>query len=241
VLFAEIGFRPVPRPRAKPIALAAVTGAALVALTGCDLQENADVENGRTLFVEKCGTCHAFKEAGTQAEVGPNLDAAFQGARNTGMDSDTIEGVVESQIENPRVTETDSPSYMPANLVEGDDARDVAAYVAQYAGVPGVEPPIPANAPPGAQVFLSQGCGSCHTLAALGDIATGTVGPDLDDVLPGMSEADIERSIVDPNADVEQGFPSGVMPDTYGDLPSKDIKELVDYLSEVAGQKQPAP
>jgi hypothetical protein len=76
---------------------------------------------------------------------------------------------------------------------------------------------------------------------ALGDIATGTVGPDLDDVLPGMSEADIERSIVDPNADVEQGFPSGVMPDTYGDLPSKDIKELVDFLSESAGQKQPAP
>ena len=31
------------------------------------------------------------------------------------------------------------------------------------------------------------------------------------------------------------------MPDTYGDLPSKDIKDLVDYLSEVAGEKQPAP
>jgi mono/diheme cytochrome c family protein len=220
---------------------ATIATAALAGLTGCDLQENADLDKGEQLFTQKCGTCHTLTGAGTSATVGPNLDAAFAGARASGMDQDTIEGVVESQIENPRVTETDSPSYMPANLVEGDDARDVAAYVAEFAGVPGVEPPIPPGAGPGAQVFLSQGCGSCHTLAALGDIATGTVGPDLDDVLPGMSKADIERSIVDPNADVEQGFPSGVMPDTYGDLPSKDIKELVDYLSEVAGQKQPAP
>src|SRR5665809_133976 len=61
-------------------------------------QEPRDLDNGRTLFVERCGTCHAFKEAGTQSEVAPDLDAAFQAARNTGMDSDTIEGVVESQI-----------------------------------------------------------------------------------------------------------------------------------------------
>ena len=48
-----------------PAALA--VAAALLALPGCDLQENADLDNGRTMFVEKCGTCHAFKEAGTQA------------------------------------------------------------------------------------------------------------------------------------------------------------------------------
>jgi mono/diheme cytochrome c family protein len=231
----------VPRPRAKPITLAAVVGAALVALTGCDLQENADVENGRTLFVKQCGTCHVLKEGGTAGEAGPDLDAAFKAARKTGMDSDTIEGVVESQIGNPRFTEPDSPAYMPANLVEGDDAKDVAAYVAEYAGVPGVEPPIPPDAGPGAEVFLSQGCGSCHTLAALPDIATGTVGPDLDEVIPGQNPQDIEQSIVDPQANVTQGFPSGVMPETYGDLPSKDIKDLVDYLSETAGKKQPAP
>jgi mono/diheme cytochrome c family protein len=215
-------------------AAAAMVGVA--ALAGCDLQENADTEAGRSLFVEKCGTCHALKEAGTQAEVGPNLDSAFQAARQSGMDNDTIEGVVESQIENPRVTAEDSPSYMPANLVEGDDARDVAAYVAQYAGVPGVKPPIPPDAGPGAEVFLSQGCGSCHTLQALGDIASGTVGPDLDDVLPGQSPQEIEQSIVDPNAKIEQGFPSGVMPETYGDLPSKDIQDLVDFLVQEAGK-----
>ena len=216
------------------VAAGAVVGVA--ALAGCDLQENADTDAGRTLFVEKCGTCHALKEAGTQAEVGPNLDAAFQAARDTGMDNDTIEGVVESQSENPRVTDEDSPSFMPANLVEGQDAQDVAAYVAEFAGVPGVKPPIPPDAGPGAEVFLSQGCGSCHTLSELGDIATGTVGPNLDDVLPGQSPKQVEQSIVDPNAKIEQGFPSGVMPETYGDLPSKDIQDLVDFLVQSAGK-----
>ena len=225
-------------PRSKSLAVLAATAgaAALAVLPGCDLQENADVDNGRTLFVEKCGTCHAFKEAGTQAEVGPNLDAAFLGARDTGMDSDTIEGVVESQIGNPRAEPPDSPAYMPANLVEGDDARDVAAYVAAYAGVPGVEPPIPPDAPPGAEVFLSQGCGSCHTLAALGAIATGTVGPNLDETIPGQSPEQVQESIVDPQAQVVQGFPSGVMPETYADLPEKDLQELVDFLIQSAGK-----
>jgi mono/diheme cytochrome c family protein len=212
--------------------------AALAALPGCDLQETADVDNGRTMFVEKCGTCHALKEAPTTGEIGPDLDAAFRAARESGMDGDTIEGVVESQISNPRFTQPDDPSYMPANLVEGEDATDVAAYVAEFAGVPGVEPPIPADAGPGAEVFLSQGCGSCHTLAELGDIATGTVGPDLDEVIPGQDPKQVEQSITDPEADISQGFPSGVMPDTYGELPEKDLQALVEFLIQSAGKQK---
>jgi mono/diheme cytochrome c family protein len=221
--------------RITPLALAAAA-AALAVLPGCDLQETADVENGRTLFVEQCGTCHAFKEAGTTAEVAPDLDSAFQASRAAGMDADTIEGVVEAQIDNPRFTEPDDPAYMPADLVEGDDAVDVAAYVAEYAGVPGVEPPIPADAAPGAEVFLSQGCGSCHLLAELGDIAVGTVGPDLDEVIPGQDPSQVEQSVVDPEADISQGFPSGVMPDNYGEeLSPKELKDLADFLVESAG------
>jgi len=211
--------------------------AALAALPGCDLQENADTDNGRQLFIENCGTCHALKEAGTQAEIGPNLDAAFKQARADGQDQDTVEGVVTSQIESPRFTDPDSPSYMPAELVTGEDADDVAAYVASVAGVPGVEPPIPPNAPPGAQVFLSQGCSSCHTLAAAG--ATGAVGPNLDETLPGQTPAYIEQSIVDPNAKLAQGFGADIMPQTYEqDLTPEQLKDLVDFLSSSAG-KQP--
>ena len=217
--------------RTLPLLLAPM----LIALPGCDLQENADTENGRALFIEKCGTCHALKEAGTQAEIGPDLDAAFVEARRSGSDSDTIEGVVEGQIANPRATSPDNPAYMPADLVTGDDATDVAAYVASVAGVPGIEPPISPDAPPGAQVFLAQGCGSCHTLQAAN--ATGTIGPNLDDTLPGQDAREVEQSIVDPDAKIAQGFSAGIMPQTYEqDLTPKELKDLVDFLVGSAGK-----
>jgi mono/diheme cytochrome c family protein len=230
------------RSKLLGVPIAAAATAAIAVLPGCDLQETADSENGRTLFVEKCGTCHAFKEAGTQAEVGPDLDSAFAAARKAGMDSDTIEGVVESQIGNPRVEDPDSPAYMPADLVEGEDAADVAAYVAEFAGVPGVEPPIPPDAGPGAEVFLTQGCGSCHTLAELGDVATGTVGPNLDEVIPGQTPKEVEKSIVAPDVEIAQGFPAGVMPETYGeDLTPKQLQDLSDFIVEAAGSQGGGP
>jgi mono/diheme cytochrome c family protein len=221
--------------RRKIALLAALPVAALaVVLPGCDLQENADVDNGRQLFIEKCGTCHALKEAGTQAEIGPDLDAAFKQARQDGMDQDTIEGVVEGQVENPRVTDPDDPAYMPADLVSGQDNLDVSAYVASVAGVPGIEPPIPPDAPPGAQVFLAEGCSSCHTLAAAS--ATGAVGPNLDESLPGQSPQYIEESILDPDAEIAQGFGPGIMP-AYQDLDPQSLQDLVDFLEQSAGEQ----
>ena len=115
--------------------------AAAVVVAGCDATEDADVERGRALFQQKCGTCHALAEAGTSANVGPDLDASFADARAEGMDSDTIEGVVQTQIENPRFIEEGASNYdrvyMPANLVVDQDGEDVATYVASVAGVPG--------------------------------------------------------------------------------------------------------
>ena len=74
-------------------------------------------------------------------------------------------------------------------------------------------------------------------LAELGDIAIGTVGPDLDEVIPGQSPKQVEQSIVDPEADISQGFPSGVMPDNYGDeLSRRELRDLADFLIEVAGR-----
>jgi cytochrome c2 len=69
---------------------------------GCDTQEEADLDRGRDLFVNGCGTCHALDEARAGATIGPDLDSAFAQARADGMDQDTIEGVVEKQISNPR-------------------------------------------------------------------------------------------------------------------------------------------
>jgi mono/diheme cytochrome c family protein len=207
--------------------LAALVTVALAA-SGCGTS-TADVERGRELFVQKCGTCHAMGQAGTTAQIGPDLDDAFAAAREAGETDSTVKGIVTAQVENPRPS-TDNPAVsMPAEIVTGQDLADVAAYVGEYAGVPGAAPPkVPGG--PGAQVFASKGCGGCHTLAAAS--AGGTVGPNLDEVLMGQSPATIENSIVDPNAVIAKGFPANVMPANYKSMLSPtELKELVEFLA----------
>ena len=224
------------RARIKVAGLVALGVAMIAAGSGCDRNVNADTANGRQLFIEKCGTCHYLKEAGTSGQTGPDLDAAFANARHSGMDQDTIEGVVLDQIEHPRETDPSSPDYMPPMLVEGQDAKDVATYVGEVAGVPGIEPPT-APGGPGGQVFANNGCGSCHTFAAAQ--SAGTVGPDLDEGLQGQSVKEIEQSIVDPNAKITQGFQPNIMPENYEQtIDPKDLKLLVDFLYENAGKTQ---
>lgn len=80
----------------------------------------------------------------------------------------------------------------------------------------------------GAAVFADNGCGSCHTLSVAE--ATGTVGPDLDQI-ETPTAAFIRESIVDPNKDVAQGFTPGVMPQDFGDkLSADELDALVEYL-----------
>jgi mono/diheme cytochrome c family protein len=219
---------PSPSQLIRPLlVLAALAG--VVFVSGCGTT-TADETRGRVLFEQKCGTCHTFAQAGTTAQIGPDLDAAFASARESGQTGDTIEGIVKAQVENPRPS-TDNPAVsMPADIVTGQDLDDVAAYVAMYAGVPGAAPPkVPGG--PGAQVFASNGCGGCHTLAAAK--SGGVTGPNLDEVLPGQSAATIHEGIVDPGKVIAQGYPPNVMPANYEDsLSPQELDDLVQYLLE---------
>ena len=82
----------------------------------------------------------------------------------------------------------------------------------------------------GKTLFTSQGCGGCHTFAAAGTNAT--VGPNLDEALQGKDAAFIRESIVDPNAEITQGYQPGIMPGDFGQkLSAKQIADLVAFLS----------
>ncbi len=94
---------------------------------------------------------------------------------------------------------------------------------------------------PGKAVFINQGCGSCHMYKPGGADAAGTIGPDLDK-LPDYAKAAhqplaqfVRNSIVNPDKYIEKGFPKGVMPKSYKDLPPKDLTALVDFLTKPQG------
>jgi uncharacterized cupredoxin-like copper-binding protein len=115
------------RLRAALAVLAAI-GVAL-AMSACSTQSgggNVDLVAGKKLFVQKCGACHVLDRAQTKGTTGPNLDQAFHQALKDGMKRSGIRGAVHGWILHPN-----QYGVMPAKLVTGQDAYDVAAYVAQ--------------------------------------------------------------------------------------------------------------
>jgi cbb3-type cytochrome c oxidase subunit III len=196
-------------------------------------QPTGDKIRGKDLFVKNCGSCHTLRDAGTTGKIGPDLDYAFVQSRINGLGEDTILQVVRAQIAYPVTTPSTGAPGMPANIVEGQDADDVATYVASVAGLDASGQPMnPANppkpAPPGGPtdgkaIFASAGCIGCHTLKAAD--ATGTVGPNLDDAKPSK-ELVIDR--------VTNG--RGGMPSFKGQLSQAQIEAVATFVSENAGK-----
>jgi plastocyanin len=130
--------------RGRLVAVGALLIIALFGLTGCELTAgDPNLVNGKEQFIANCGPCHTLARAGTTGVTAPNLDETFRVGRAQGMGESTFEGVVRRQIQHPmRLTQVDPTTFeygveMPADLVEGDDARDVAAYVSMAAAQAG--------------------------------------------------------------------------------------------------------
>ena len=81
---------------------------------------NAAQANGREVFGTYCATCHTLKASNAVGKVGPNLDVLHP-----------PKGLILDAIANGRAR---GQGQMPAGLVDGQDAQDVAAYVAAVAG-----------------------------------------------------------------------------------------------------------
>jgi mono/diheme cytochrome c family protein len=123
-------------PRA---ALCAAIVAAIPALSACGgvKDPQPDVVAGKQLFVQKCGACHTLNRANTKGTQGPDLDEAFQQSLKEGFGETAVRGVVYKQILYPNRLKNSQGIKMPAKLVSGQDAHDVAAYVASVAAKPG--------------------------------------------------------------------------------------------------------
>ena len=107
---------------------------AALALTGCgtasiELSKSDPDYEGAALFVEHCSGCHTLSAAGTQGSAskvktrenkdGPNFDQRKES-----------EADVLYAIENGGF----SSGPMPQNIVTGEDAQKIAAFIAKYSG-----------------------------------------------------------------------------------------------------------
>jgi mono/diheme cytochrome c family protein len=107
-----------------------VPAAVIASVSSDDSIPEADVTNlttaekhGRDLFGRRCAQCHTLKAANAIAEIGPNLDTLRP-----------PKGLVLDAIKNGRAR---GAGQMAANLYTGEDADDVAAFVAKAVGQTG--------------------------------------------------------------------------------------------------------
>jgi mono/diheme cytochrome c family protein len=142
----SLGAVRTPRAARGPLAVVALA-ISVPLLSACAAKEQAgDLVAGKQLFVAKCGSCHTLSRAGTKGTQGPDLDQAFQQSISEGFGRSAVRGVVYKQILHPNRLRNSEGVLMPAKLVSGDDARDVAAYVAQVANRKGSDSGLLATA-----------------------------------------------------------------------------------------------
>jgi cytochrome c2 len=222
-------------------ALAGVVLAALIVAvgSGCGTggpAEGGNANQGKTLFrgEGKCGGCHTLKDAGSVGQIGPNLDDAFRQDKAEGYRESTIENVVLDQIRFPR-----KGSVMMPNLVEGDDAVDVAAYVAKCAAsTDKVACPGIVTGRGGEGLYASLGCQGCHSID--GSASSGPTFKGLFDSMVTLTngqkvkagEQYLLESILDPDKQIVKGYQPGVMSAVIppGSVPPEQAQALVDYI-----------
>jgi mono/diheme cytochrome c family protein len=90
------------------------------ATTELRAQHVGDLSRGKQLFRQSCATCHDLDAVNARGVTGPDLDEIGE------MTVERVQGAIENG--------GTGQDLMPANLLEGEAARDVAAYVAKVAG-----------------------------------------------------------------------------------------------------------
>jgi cytochrome c6 len=85
-------------------------------IAGGTATESRRATGPQETFASSCGGCHTLQAAGTNGQVGPDLDEAAPSA-------DEVRRAID-----------EGPGVMPSALLQGADADAVAAYVAENAG-----------------------------------------------------------------------------------------------------------
>ncbi len=95
------------------------------------LRLTAAQKSGRELFGQHCGVCHTLAAANAIGKVGPNLDMLRP------SESVILHTIENGCLPNPPTGSAETclgQGVMPADVVQGHAAQDVASFVAKVAG-----------------------------------------------------------------------------------------------------------
>lgn len=116
-----------------------------IAVTGCGSQEisvpkDSPYYKGAQLFATNCSGCHSLDVVGAQGSANNVRNKELTDGPNFNVRAETATNVLYA-IENGGF----SGKIMPQNIVTGEDAKAVAAFLAKYAGqdvqdVPSLQP-----------------------------------------------------------------------------------------------------
>lgn len=137
------------RLRARPLLLGLAAGAVAVLTTACGTERisvphNSPYYQGAVIFSEHCSGCHTLSAAGTRGSPANIRDATAISGPDFDQRCERPVTRVLYAIENGGF----SGAYMPQNVVVGEQAREVAEFVAHYAGSQAVfQPGVPGAKP----------------------------------------------------------------------------------------------
>ena len=244
--------------RRRALATGCIVAAGLAATAcgsaGIDIAANSkpDVQRGATLFANRCAGCHTFYAAGTQGGATRVHDRERTDGPNFNVRPETVDSVLYA-IRNGGF----SGAIMPENIVVGQDAQAVAAFVSTYAGrkrPKTIQTPTPTPAqttrqPPsqtGAQTTpaagtTSTGAGATQQASAQGKqvftqqcAACHTL---KNANAKGQVGPDLDQLKPDqPTVQRQVTTGGGGMPAFKGTLDPAQIKAVAQYVSSVAGK-----
>ncbi len=178
-----------------------------------------------------CQACHVI--LGSGGDLGPDLDKTIghfsrEEIHQSIVDPDAV------------IAEGFPPGVMPRDFADQMLVKELDMLVDYLAGSAQPAAPSPADHDGGndsgssdddgvAAVISHFGCKACHIMLGSG----GELGPDLDTVGSRLDAEEIRQSIIDPNAVIAKGFPSGVMPPNFSEqMTDEQLESLVAFLAE---------
>jgi putative heme-binding domain-containing protein len=144
---------------------------------------SGDVEDGRRLYVASCAVCH-----GPEGESVPGVELDHGKFRHGTTDEEIVD-IIRKGIPG---------TAMPPHAFSVFQARTVVAYLRFMASSPSRGPASTGDPMHGKAVFDSKGCLNCHRVNGNG----ARVGPELTDIGSMRRAAELERSVLEPDAEV---------------------------------------